>query len=242
MAFHKVAKLFHRFCMPYITYQNDAIDANAKVAPKLSLKATLSSIADLRSIPFTYRCNLVVGMMLYPCDARYCANISIAWPFVCSARRHACTPKTSSPKSMANVLENVLTATPPSNPVVINALAQVRLQISLLNSHFQSQLLSSVPQFPPTKTSHTSNTPRTNLPVRPRIRPPVLKDGYLCIPRIRLEALRDRGPGRPGRDFAQQGSLSVDCLCCVEGGETEADGEREKGPGVGEEEEGCHWS
>ena len=145
MAFHKVARFVHCFCMSCITYQSDAIDANAKVTPKLSLKATLSSIADLRSIPFTYLCNLVVGMMLYPCEARYCTSISIVRPFFYCTPRHTCTPKTSSPKSMANGLENVLTATPPSNPVIINALALFRLQISPLYSP-------SVPQSPPTTT------------------------------------------------------------------------------------------
>ena len=123
--------------MPYYV-SNDAIDANANVAPKLSLKATLSSIADLRSIPFTYRCNLVVGMMLYPCEARYCANISTARAFFCWAPQHTCTPKTSSPKSMANVLENVLTATPPSNPVTITALALLQFLISPLHPRFPS--------------------------------------------------------------------------------------------------------
>lgn len=40
-----------------------------KVAPKLSLNATLSSIADRKSIPFTYLCILEVGIMLYPLEA-----------------------------------------------------------------------------------------------------------------------------------------------------------------------------
>ena len=50
--------------------QNSAKDANANVAPKLSLKATLSSIADLRSIPFTYFCIRDIGTILYPLEAR----------------------------------------------------------------------------------------------------------------------------------------------------------------------------
>ena len=33
--------------------------------------------------------------------------------------------------------------------------------------------------------------------------------------------------------------MSVECLCCVEGGEAEAEGEGEEGAGSGEEEE-CH--
>ena len=63
---------FSRF-LPTDTYpksQNSANDANANVAPKLSLKATLSSIADLRSIPFTYFCIRDVGTILYPLEAR----------------------------------------------------------------------------------------------------------------------------------------------------------------------------
>ena len=54
----------------YAKSQNSANDANANVAPKLSLKATLSSIADLKSIPFTYFCIRVVGTILYPLEAR----------------------------------------------------------------------------------------------------------------------------------------------------------------------------
>ena len=157
MAFHKVARFVHCFCMPYIMYQNDAIDANTKVAPKLSLKATLSSIADLRSIPFTYRCNLVVGMMLYPCEARYCANISVACPFFCCAPRHTCTPKTSSPNSMANVLENVLTATPPSTPVTTNALALSRIQI------LTSQFAFPIP-IPPSRPPISPNNKQDHIP------------------------------------------------------------------------------
>lgn len=52
------------------TPQNSANDANANVAPKLSLKATLSSIADLRSIPFTYFCIRDAGTILYPLEAK----------------------------------------------------------------------------------------------------------------------------------------------------------------------------
>ena len=52
------------------TPQNSANHANANVAPKLSLKATLSSIADLRSIPFTYFCIRDVGTILYPLEAK----------------------------------------------------------------------------------------------------------------------------------------------------------------------------
>ena len=46
---------------------------------------------------------------------------------------------------MANVLENVLTATPPSTPVIINALALPRLQNSRIFSRFPFQFLPSVP-------------------------------------------------------------------------------------------------
>ena len=78
MALWQDTRIHEGFCAPYLTYQNEANDANAKVRPKLSLNATLSSTADLKSIPLTYRCILVVGMMLYPCEAIYCANMSIA--------------------------------------------------------------------------------------------------------------------------------------------------------------------
>lgn len=137
---------------------------------------------------------------------------------------------------MANVLENVLTATPPSTPVIINALALLRLQNSRIVFAFPIIIPSFCPSNSPRQQrSHTNNTTRTNLPIRPRIGPPILEDGDLGVPRIRLEAVRDRSRGGPAGDFAQQRSLSVDCLCCVEGGETEAKGEGEKGTGSGEE-------
>ncbi|KAF6241690.1 hypothetical protein HO173_000401 [Letharia columbiana] len=62
-------------------------------------------------------------MMLYPCDAIYCANISLPCLFSLRAQRHTCTPNTSNPNSIANVFENVLTATPPSKPIITSALA-----------------------------------------------------------------------------------------------------------------------
>lgn len=123
MALSQDTRIHEDFCAPYLIYQNDANDANAKVRPKLSLNATLSSTADLKSIPFTYRCILVVGKMLYPCEAMYCANMSIACHFPWSTLRQTCTPKTSNPNSMAKVLEKALTATPPSTPVDASALA-----------------------------------------------------------------------------------------------------------------------
>lgn len=46
------------------SFQNSAKAASMKVAPKLSLKAMLSSTAERKSIPFTYRCILDVGTML----------------------------------------------------------------------------------------------------------------------------------------------------------------------------------
>ena len=121
MALWQDTRTHERFCTAYLTYQNDASDANAKVRPKLSLNATLSSTADLKSIPFTYRCILVVGMMLYPCEAMYCANMSIACHFLSSTLRQTCTPNTSTPNSMAKVLEKALTATPPRTPIDASA-------------------------------------------------------------------------------------------------------------------------
>lgn len=98
--------------------QNSANDASMKVAPKLSLNATLSSIADRRSMPFTYLCILDVGTMLYPLEAMNyfsVSMISVAFP---DRDCYTCTPKTNIPNSSANVFENELTATPPSNPIV----------------------------------------------------------------------------------------------------------------------------
>lgn len=46
--------------------QNLAKAASIDVTPKLSLKATLSSTADRKSIPLIYRCNRIVGIILYP--------------------------------------------------------------------------------------------------------------------------------------------------------------------------------
>ena len=61
---------------------------------------------------------------------------------------------------------------------------------ALLRPHHN---LPSPPPHPPKKKSkHTQDAPCTYLPVRLRVRPPIFKDGHLGIPRIGLEALRDR--------------------------------------------------
>ena len=130
MALSQDTRIHEGFCTPYLNYENDANDANANVRPKLSLNATLSSTADLKSIPFTYRCILVVGMMLYPWEAMYCANMSITCHFPWSTLRQTCTPKTSNPNSVAKALEKALTATPPSTP--IDASASVIFQTNTL--------------------------------------------------------------------------------------------------------------
>lgn len=110
----------------------EANDANTKVNPKLSLNATLSSTADLKSIPLTYRCILVVGTMLYPWEARYCVKMSIACLFSSPTLRQTCTPNTSNPKSVANVFEKVLTATPPRTPICHQRISHTPVQDSLI--------------------------------------------------------------------------------------------------------------
>lgn len=220
------------------TYQNDANDANAKVNPKLSLNATLSSIADLRSIPFTYRCSLVVGMTLYPCEARYYAKISSAslspslftrqW----APRRHTCTPNTSNPNSMANVFENVLTATPPSKPIHVTSTVSPYSPLphlnpsSLIHSRHPPPFPTNIQKIKQTKSppQHTSNTPPADLPKRPRIYPPVPEHRHLGLPLIRPEARRRAGGG----GFAQERSRSGERWCRVEA-ETETETECERG-------------
>lgn len=145
---------------------------------------------------------------------------------------------------MANVFENVLTATPPSNPITTGALATFPGS----NFHFSIRIPCSMPAitpsiFPhisPTQMPLTNNTPRTNLPVGLWVGPPVLEHGDLGIPRIRLEALRDGSHGRRALGLAQQRFLPVEGVRCVEGGEAESEGEGEEGAGPGQE-DGCHW-
>ena len=100
-----------------------------------------------------------------------------------------------------------------------------------------SPLLTSLPHPPNKEYKHTQNAPCTYLPVCLGIKPPVFKQGHLGIARIRLKALRNRTPRCRGCGFAQQRLLSVEGLCCVEGGEAETEGEGEEGTGSWEEEE-----
>ena len=100
--------------------QNSAKAANINVAPKLSLNATLSSIADRKSMPFTYCCSLVVGTMLTPLEAAnypYCKTFVLSLSAPSEAER-TCTPITINPIKNASVFENVETASPPTKPII----------------------------------------------------------------------------------------------------------------------------
>ena len=165
-------------------------------------------MADRKSIPLTYRCILVVGKKLYPCEARYCANMmSVDGLFSWCALQHTCIPNTSNPNSIASVLENILTATPPSKPVFTDTLAMLLSKNPpIVYPRFLLQSPCSFPQFPPKNSncdiSRTRYTAGANLPVGLGIGLSVLEDGHLGIARVGLEALGNGGQGRRAWSFA----------------------------------------
>ena len=108
-----------------------------KVAPKLNLKATLSSIADRKSMLWTYRCSFLVGTILIPrLAANYTPKLADWFPGTETIfdETLTCTPKTSRPIKNARDFENVDTARPPTNP-------NITRRVSLLNTEYYFALV-----------------------------------------------------------------------------------------------------
>lgn len=106
----------------------------------------LSRSAARKSTPLMDRCILPMGKK-YPLEAANCIRcLSAASIFAShlviapksSGSTHTCTPNTTNPNNTANVLENVATANPPSNPTARTQLCNNQPKAPLHVPHFIS--------------------------------------------------------------------------------------------------------